>query len=205
MSRKRAIRDFYAPRILPGRPSHEVLDWADSAGQLTRFRILAENVDLTGRSLLDVGCGLGDLLEYLDRAGIAADYTGVDIVPEMVEAARRRHPAGEFIVGDIFSENPFLGRRFDVAFCSGLFNLNVGNNRGFLAAALPAMFALATGHVVFNLLHAWTPDKHPHCVYFDPAEVVPMVETMSDRVRIVDDYLPNDFTVVCTLPAPGGK
>lgn len=51
-------------------------------------------------SVLDLGCGVGDLLASLKPfRGV-----GVDISDSMIENARRLHPEYEFIVGDI--ENP---------------------------------------------------------------------------------------------------
>ena len=47
--------------------------------------------------LLDVGCGTGDVLEYLPQV----KYTGVDISKVYVASARRRYPdRGTFLVGD---------------------------------------------------------------------------------------------------------
>ncbi len=48
--------------------------------------------------LLDIGCGPGQTTAVLARAG--ADVTGLDLAPEMIAEARRRHPAIDFEVGD---------------------------------------------------------------------------------------------------------
>ena len=53
-------------------------------GQHFRFGKLLEIGDLTDRSVLDVGSGLGDLYPFLREAYPAARYEGVDVVPEMV-------------------------------------------------------------------------------------------------------------------------
>ena len=223
MSKRKKIQAHYAPRIQPGRESYDILDWADRPSQLARFEVLAQCVELDGRSLLDVGCGLGDLYEYLVHLDRHVDYTGVDIVGAMVEEARRRHgePA-RFLWGDVFSDtpalldgrgriaeidhahlNPLAGRRFDVVFCSGVFNLNLGNNGDFLPHALGRLFELARTHVVFNLLHHRTATRYAHCVYYDPDRVAALLSGFPCRVRIVDHYLHNDFTVVCEVQRQG--
>jgi SAM-dependent methyltransferase len=199
MSRRKHIHDHYEPRIVPGRASHEVHDWADAASQEARYRVLADNVPLDGKSLLDVGCGLGDLFGFLRSRGVAVRYVGVDIVAKMADAARRRFPEGRFVQGDVFADHPFGQERFNVVFCSGVFNLNLGNNRQFLPAALGRQFELADEHAVFNLLHHRTTERYEHCAYFDPAEVVAMVVKLAADVRVIDDYLHNDFTVICRL------
>jgi len=90
MDRRKAIQAHYESRIRPGRAGYEIVDWADAASQQRRFEVLAENADLTGRTILDVGCGLGDLWAFLQARGIRADYTGVDVLPSMMALARER-------------------------------------------------------------------------------------------------------------------
>jgi 2-polyprenyl-3-methyl-5-hydroxy-6-metoxy-1,4-benzoquinol methylase len=68
--------------------------------QEARFRVLTAIGDLEGCSVLDVGCGFGDLYEYLCRNGVNVDYTGVDLSPDLLEIARQRHPDVRFISAD---------------------------------------------------------------------------------------------------------
>ena len=122
--RKDKIRRHYEPRLGSDLPHHAVLDWASAQSQLARFQIFARNVPLQDKSLLDVGCGLGDLLTYLESLGLGVRYTGLDLLEKMVQAARRNHPGHDFMQGDIFKANPFAPESFDVVFCSGAFNLS---------------------------------------------------------------------------------
>ena len=202
MSRKRTIRNHYEPRVTPDRQSYDVHDWADAASQRRRFEVLLAAVDLSGVRLLDVGCGLGDLLEFLDARGVEVDYTGVDIVEKMIVSARARHTAGRFLCADVFAADltsiaELADRRYDVAYCSGTFNLNLGNNREFLPRAVARMLDLTDGHVVFNLLDARTSDPYSHCCYFEPADVLELLDPLPCACDIIDSYLPADFTVLC--------
>ena len=194
----RAIHEHYEHRITPDRDNHDVLDWASAESQTERFRVLADNVDLAGKSLLDVGCGLGDLLGYLRERGLDTDYTGVDLVAKMVAAAAKLHPTGHFKRADVFADSTFDPGAFDVVFCSGIFNLNLGNNHDFLSAALPKLVELSREYVVINLLHSraafGAQDEYFH---FAPGDVLKILRPLPCSVRIVDDYLPNDFTVIC--------
>jgi SAM-dependent methyltransferase len=54
--------------------------------------------DLTGRTVVDAGCGGGRAVAELAERGARA--VGVDLDPEMIAVARERWPAGEFHVGD---------------------------------------------------------------------------------------------------------
>ncbi len=198
MSRKKQISRHYEPRLRAHRDSYRILDWASSASQEARFEVLAGNVDLTETTLLDVGCGLGDLYDFCRRRGIAVDYTGVDILETMVQAAHRRYPQGRFIWADIFADEAFKTGQFDVVFCSGTFNLNLGNNRQFLPKAMGRLLDLARHAIVVNLLDAKCSATDPRYFYFDPSKVREMLRPSGWDVRIVTDYLPNDFTVICT-------
>jgi len=200
MDRKRAIQAHYEPRIKPDRPSYDVHDWSDPISQQTRFDILIQEVPLAGKSLLDVGCGLGDLLDYLRVCSLEVDYTGVDLLPQMIKTARRLHPAGRFLTADIFRRNPFGNAKFDVVFCSGVFNLKLGNNDEFLRRAIGRLTRLAGQAIVINLLHHRSNSRHDHCHYYDPRQVNDIVRRLGWSCRIRDDYLPHDFTAVCCPP-----
>jgi SAM-dependent methyltransferase len=198
MHRKR-IHDHYIPRIENIETNYAILDWESAEAQELRFNAMIHNVDLEGSSLLDVGCGLGDLHACLVRRGIHTDYMGIDLLPEMIDAAQKRHPDVPFRELDLFRNPDSLDRTFDVVFCSGIFNLNLGNNHQFLQDALDVFFSLATRTVVFNLLHKRSPDPDHYYFYFTPEEVIPWVRKYSDKTRIIDDYLANDFTVIVDL------
>ena len=51
-----------------------------------RLQFIASRTSLSGRRVLDVGCGGGLLSESLARAG--AEVTGIDLAPGMIEVAR---------------------------------------------------------------------------------------------------------------------
>lgn len=77
--------------------------------------------DLSGRALLDICCGTGDLAETAAHRGAAV--TGVDFAAPMVEIAEARVPRARFAVGD--AENlPMANAGFDLATCLfGLWHL----------------------------------------------------------------------------------
>src|ERR1035437_573967 len=99
--RKDQIRRHYEPRLDGNLPHHAMLDWASAESQLARFQIFARNVPLQDKSLLDVGCGLGDLLTYLDSLGLRVRYTGLDLLGKMGPAAKHNHPGHDLVQGDI--------------------------------------------------------------------------------------------------------
>ena len=201
-----SIRAHYEHRISPQAPPYQVLDWSSHDSQHARFGVLAGNVDLAAKTLLDVGCGLGDLWGYLKSCGVDARYTGVDILEKMVAAAGQRHSDARFVCADLFgdsaaitekTERTFEPGSFDVVFCSGIFNLNLGNNHDFLARGLARLLELARSHLVFNLLHSRAQTADSRYFHYDPHTVMSMLESLPCSVKLIDDYLPNDFTLIC--------
>ena len=206
MTHKKAIRQHYQPRLAPDRPSHEILDWSSAEAQQLRLRTLCRNVDLVGKTLLDVGCGLGDLWALLKAGGIQVDYTGIDLLDTMVAAARARHPHARFLVGDLFADSApggpiFEPASFDIVFASGVFNLNLGNNLAFLTAAIPRLLGLAREAVVITLLHQRGNDGDTRYYFYHPATVLPLLRDRGWDVDLLDDYLPHDFTLIARRPA----
>jgi len=196
MSKDR-IRRHYEPLVDKDSPGYRAADWSDALAQQIRFAVLGDNVELTGRSLLDVGCGTGDLWVFLCAHDIATDYLGVDLVDKAITEARRRHPDGRFETVDVFAPGTFTPESFDVVFSSGAFNLDVGNNRVFLPLAITRLVELSREVTAFNLLHARVESQYSHCFYWQPEEVRDMLADFTGRVEIIDDYLMNDFTVIC--------
>lgn len=196
------IRRHYEPRVSRDRANHEILDWGSREGQLLRFRVLADALRREFSPaeppprLLDVGCGMTDLADYLDEQRIPVRYLGVDLTLAVIQEARRRQPGRALVQADVFARSPFRPDSFDVAYCSGVFNLRLGNNRDFVLAAVPALLSQTRRLVAVNMLHIRTRNKYPHCYYFDPDEIAAKLAPQAASVEVVDDYLENDFTLI---------
>jgi len=200
MGKSDIIKSFYEHNIGKDMPDHEVLGWESQEAQNRRFEVLVSNVDIQGKKLLDVGCGLGNLLEFLNKKGIEADYTGVDICDKMIDCVRKKDLNASFHCTDIFKDDSFEENFFDVVFTSGIFNINLGNNKEFLQKALIKLFSLSNSIVAFNLLHHNSPDREDRFYYFSPDEVEGILKNAPyklKKVKFVEGYLLNDFTVIC--------
>lgn len=197
--RKRIVSEHYNPLLNKYTRGYEVLDWESLDSQIKRFGVLYENEDLSGKKLLDVGCGTGDLYGYLINLGVDVDYYGIDLLSGMTDRAYDMYPKGRFFTGDIFKESIFSKKQFDIVFCSGIFNLNMGDNDSFFKEALPVFFAHAKEKVVFNLLdpgHYVHTDKY---YFFDQKEVLHLIREYTDNVKVVTGYIPNDFTIIAEV------
>ncbi len=81
----------YKEAAAKGGSSFGTLLWRSEEFQRTRFRVLTEMIDLTGRVVIDCGCGRADFLTYLTERDIAyRAYVGIDALPVMVEHCQAR-------------------------------------------------------------------------------------------------------------------
>lgn len=101
-------------------------------------------------SILDVGCGTGDLVQFLKDKHIKK-YVGIDIFEPALEKARKKFPDQKFINGD-FLQYKFK-RKFDFVFCSGALTTKLeSDNYQILKSWIPKMWSLAKKGAVFNFL-----------------------------------------------------
>ncbi len=199
-TRKSLIYEYYRPRLDQGSLDHEKLGWESREAQFRRFDVLLDTLVSPGISILDVGCGLGNLLDACHMKNMEVDYTGVDIIPDMILKARQRHPDAQWYCCDIFSENPLCPRTYDIVYSSGIFNIDLGNNPEFLLDAIDLFLTLSNQYVCFNLLSDRSKDQEEGYFYYNEDMVVRRIlnkfPLKKHNITIESDYLENDFSVI---------
>lgn len=194
------IHSYYEQNFENANENYKILGWENPDAHYLRFSVFNDNLALSNRSLLDVGCGLGDLYRFLTQIKkISLEYLGLDISPRMIEEARKQNPSASFACEDVFASPTVLqGRKFDVVYSSGIFNLALGNNMDFLSKALTVFNDLATQAFAFTLLSQSSQQKEETFFYYSPDEVEQLLAPLClKEIRIIEGYLPNDFTVIC--------
>lgn len=171
------------------------LNWGSRGSQRRRFQVLAEVGDLDGASLLDVGCGLGDLKSWLAEAGHRVSYTGIDLTGAMVDGARERHPDGDFRLGNLLDDAGIGPDSFDYVLSSGIFYFRQDRPQAFLEAMVARMAQVARLGVSFNTLSAWADRREGDEFQADPLATLDFCRRISRRVVLRHDYHPGDFTV----------
>jgi SAM-dependent methyltransferase len=127
--------------------------------------------DITGRRVLDAGCGEGYLARTLAVRG--ADVTGIDLSPSLIDQARAKDPRGriDYQVADLSQPLPNAVGSFDAA-ASYLVLNDVADYRGF-AATLGAVLRPG-GQLVLALNNPYSAVIDRHVTdYFDAGAVSP--------------------------------
>ena len=66
--------------------------WTSEKSAEIHLKELVTDLDFEGKSVLDAGCGLGNVIPHISRKAKKFDYTGVDIVPKFIQAAQKKYP-----------------------------------------------------------------------------------------------------------------
>lgn len=148
-------------------------------------------------AVLDVGCGFADLYDYLGAHGWRGRYTGIDIVPGLLEMARERHPDLDLRELDILESGAQL-EAHDFVISSGVFNaqLSHGDNRDHIAAALEMMMRLARTAVMIDFLSSHVDFQQPGAWHTDPAWAFDTAKLLTTRVMLRHDYMPFEFALL---------
>lgn len=167
--------------------SPEGVQYSGSEGQRFRFERITDVGDLRGRRVLDLGCGLGHLYPFILQKCGAVDYTGVDIVPETVAVAARRHPEARFLCRDVLVDP--LAEEFDYVLLNGVFNNVSAGSAAYLEALTRAAYACCRGGLAFNFVSTYVNTTDPEMAYHDPVAVLGFCLTnLSRRVLLHHHY-----------------
>jgi SAM-dependent methyltransferase len=175
-------------------PTSSALHIPKARQQDVSFRVLTEIETPFSGSVLDVGCGFADFLGHLERERLQVRYTGIDIVPEFLDEARRRHPGADLRLGDLLLDPP--EGPFDWVMLSGTLNFRLerGDTKTYVERMLTRMFELARRGIAANFLSTRVDWQRPEAHHSDPAEILRHLSGLGPRFAIRHDYMPYQFT-----------
>jgi trans-aconitate methyltransferase len=108
-----SVADYWERRYAGGGDSGD-----GSRGRKARIKARRVNKVIAThevRSVIDWGCGDGQVLAHLDL-GSGITYTGVDVSPTVLERLSRRHPDAAFFLDDAAGVTADLALSLDVLF-----------------------------------------------------------------------------------------
>ena len=156
--------------------------WPTGELQKRRFRdLIPSELPLTG-SVLDVGCGLADLKNYLEGLGWIGKYVGIDITPALLEAVWVTQPGYDVRRHDMSACR--TQEEFEWSFISGLFNAYVPHASDFMASVLRNAYASTRVAMSFNFISSELGEDRPSMCYYEPRRVVQYCSTVLRPVHI---------------------
>ena len=176
--------------------SPAALGWKNKDTQTARFHAIVKGLDLVPGSMLDVGCGFGELAVFLDStwfSHIHYSYVGIDIVEEFIRVADRKFGhLGRFVCQDSHTHADLVGENaYDLVVGSGVTGMWEDPYR-----VLTDMWFMAGKCMVFN----WCEDVSSLTV----DRVLSFARSVGcNRWVLNHSYLPNDYTIHMYKPSPG--
>lgn len=170
------------------------VQYSDDSGQKMRFEKLTEIGNLKKKKVLDYGCGLGHLYPYLVTHFLDVDYTGIDIVPEMVAFAAAKYPKARFLCLNILKKD--LTEDFDYVLINGVFNNAMMDADSFMEKVLINCFSHCRIAMGFNFISKYVNFIDHNMAYHDPASVLNYcIKSLSVNVNMHHAYGKRDVAV----------
>lgn len=183
--------------------------WPDTERQRAGFRAFCSSLGmaLTNSTVLDVGCGFGDLAVYLHECGYRIRrYVGIDPMPEFIQEARKRCSGMDWVSFRVASLREYTGRAL-VASRDRSFNyvvaLGVLAMKDVLAELLAMMWPRARDAMVFTCLNKTVYEGT--LVAYDPDRVLALVQKISPVWKIDASYGVQEFCVTVQHGDVAGK
>lgn len=178
---------FYTAAIKKHGNSSKGVHWNSIHSQQTRFKVLLSYIKDEDFSLVDAGCGFGDLYFYLQEKKVDFSlYTGLDLCDSMVSIAKEKTEQ-KILQSDICRD---ILPKADYYICSGAMNILT---RFDTYLFIRNCYEASKKGFVFNLLMG----EDDSLVYnhFYPKELQNLFDELGAKISVKKGYLAHDFTV----------
>jgi len=182
-----------------------ILEYSSRDVQQSLFERAVDALPPRGR-ILDVGCGLGHLYDFIDGHGHSiASYRGIDVSPAMIAGARARLGEREdvsFEFRDV-TTSPLSPESHDVGYLISVLGYPIGGDpmRSMMTILENVFEACADGLVFTHLVDGRR--ERPLAFPTVPAELAERCErNLGAQATVFDDGV--DFTYLLRLRHPSG-
>ena len=165
-----------------------------------RFRSIIPFINNDLVSILDYGCGLGYLLEYLIKlkANKNYTYTGYDILPNFINKCKTKFNKNNF---KLISENEDFNEKFDIVFSSGVFNIKSHysefESKEYAFTRIEKLFSITNEVLICDFPSQYVDYKQPDAQHFGVEELLSFcTDRLSRRFILRHDLLPYEMTLI---------
>ena len=196
---KNEIIKLYHARFDNDGPIPSTVGWKNQETQYLRFKELCRGFNLEGKKILDLGCGLGDFVDYAKTSNVSFEsYIGIDICPKFIEFSEKKYFSEnnvEFICSDFELFFSKFDSFVDIAICSGALSLNIGSNWNLAKMVMERSFYFSKEAVSFNFLSSFVDYKLEKNFHFEPSKMLEFAKGISRWVNLFHDYPLYEFTL----------
>jgi hypothetical protein len=186
-------------------PTPEGIYWNDTETQYLRFEHILNNIApfISCSSIHDVGSGICDLHNYLLWQNIQHEYSGTEIVQEMIDYSLDKFPYIKLFNRNILTVGS--DESYDYLVLSGTMNLLNNQDpkvwKEYCFKLIRKMYDMSRKAISFNCLTMNNTFSDPSLYYFNPTEVFEFCIKNLSRFVIIDQGYPL-FEFTCTVFRP---
>ena len=187
---KKDCIERYSDRLIKYGKTTKSLGWSGGKNsQKLRFESICDIGLKENQTLLDIGCGFGDLYKYLNTNFKNIAYKGLDINDELIKIGRSYHINIDLENIDIIEDK--FEYKYDWVVGSGLFNYRLVNQNNFeyIKKMTKRMFEISNKGIAIDFMHHYVDYISNESFYIDPNQMIHYFRTMSDKIILKMDYL----------------
>lgn len=189
---KKLLIDSYNERLQKFGHSYKTLGWPRGRHEL-RYYILLTQWNLENKSVLDFGCGFGDMCNYAKKLSLNINYSGIDINEKLILEGKKAYPSVNLEVRDAFEQG--LDKKYDYILSSGVHNFKIKDNWSFIKKTFELYNQYSINGFALNFLSSKVEYTLEDTYHSDPAQIVELAYSYSNRIVLRNDYMPFEFTI----------
>lgn len=174
----------------------KTVGWGNKKDQVLRFEMLLRGLEPKGKTILDIGCGLGDLVTYLnEKTNGDFQYIGIDIADTLVNDAKKIFTSSnvQFFTCDIFAMDSMPS--VDISVMSGALSFKTDGIESYAFKTMHKMFEISNEGASLNFLTKYVDFELPKNQHYSPEVVFSKAKELTKKVNLFHDYELYEFTV----------
>ena len=161
------------------------------------LRFAALSAYLDEGSLLDFGCGFGDLSSYLENHKKQIDYEGCDVMDNFLMTAKKQYPKKKFFKIEIGES---INNKYDYILASGVFNFLYSSNKiehqEFVFETITNLFSSTAKVLSIDFLSPFVDFVGPDAFHQSLDELTRFVSSnISQKFCIDHTYMPYEYCI----------
>jgi SAM-dependent methyltransferase len=189
---KELLIESYNDRFKKYGHSNDTLGWTKGKHEL-RYHILLTQWNLENKSVLDFGCGFGDMYNYAKNLGLKIEYYGVDLNKELILEGKKDYPDANLEFRDALESG--LSRKYDYILSSGVHNFKIKDNWSFIEKTFELYNEYSLKGFALNFLSNRVDYTLEDTYHSDPVKIVELAYKYSNKIVLRNDYMPFEFTL----------